>query len=166
MRILFDSKNPQFKKPFGCLKPGQECTLTIHIPSSVQTTAVSCVLNYEHGQIAQVADLTFLEKKGAYDYFRGSFSIPHEGLYFYYFRIETKTGCFKLFKEGDDTNMEAGDLWQVSCIPENFKTPDWAKGATIYQVCPDRFHKAGKCDLTGKLEPYTVHKYWHEEVEW
>ena len=166
MRILFDSKLPQFKTPFGCLTPGQECTLTIHIPSSVQATAVTCVLNHEYGEIAQLISLDFLQKKGPYDHFQGSFSIPETGLYFYFFRIETVNGCFKLFKEGDDTNMEAGDLWQVSCIPDHFTTPDWAKGATIYQVFPDRFNKAGKCDLSGKLEPYTVHKYWYEDVDW
>ena len=166
MRILFDSKLPQFKTPFGCLTPGQECTLTIHIPSSVQTTAVTCVLNYEHGDIAQLIPMGYKMKKGPYDYFQGMFSIPCTGLYFYYFRIETRNGCFKLFKEGDDTNMEAGDQWQLSCVPADFHTPDWAKGATIYQVFPDRFNKAGKVDLTGKLEPYTVHKYWYEDVEW
>ena len=166
MRILFDSKLPQFKTPFGCLTPGQECTLTIHIPSSVQTTAVTCVLNYEHGDIAQLIPMGYKTKKGPYDYFQGMFSIPCTGLYFYYFRIETRNGCFKLFKEGDDTNMEAGDQWQLSCVPADFHTPDWAKGATIYQVFPDRFNKAGKVDLTGKLEPYTVHKYWYEDVEW
>ena len=166
MRILFDSKLPQFKTPFGCLTPNEECTLTIHIPASVQTTSVTCVLNYEHGEIAQLIPMGYKIKKGPYDYFQGSFSIPYTGLYFYYFRIETRTGCFKLYKEGDDTNMEAGDLWQVSCVPESFRTPDWAKGATIYQVFPDRFNKAGKVDLTGKLEPYTVHKYWYDEVDW
>ena len=105
-------------------------------------------------------------KKGPYDIFQGKFSIPHTGLYFYYFYITTRTGSFRLFKTGDDTNMEAGDLWQVSCVPADFTTPDWAKGATIYQVFPDRFNAAGKVNLAGKLEPYTLHRYWHEEVEW
>ena len=57
-------------------------------------------------------------------------------------------------------------MWQISCIPADFTTPDWAKGAVIYQLFPDRFRKSGQCDLTGKLQPYTVHKYWHEEVQW
>ena len=166
MRILFDSKQTQFKSPFGTLTPNQECTLNIHIPSTVQAGTVSCVLNYEHGETAQIIPLTFRMKKGPYDIFQGKFSIPHTGLYYYYFRIDCKTGTFKLLKQGDDTNMESGDLWQVSCVPENFTTPDWAKGATIYQVFPDRFHKSGKVDLTGKLEPYTIHRHWYEEVEW
>ena len=166
MRILFDSKNPQFKTPFGCLTPSQDCTLTIHIPATVQTTGVTLILEYEDGGLAQVFDLGFYKKSGPYDLFRGTFSIPHTGLYFYYFRIENQDGSFRLFKQGDQTNMEAGDKWQISCVPAGFSTPDWAKGATIYQVFPDRFNKAGKVDLTGKLAPYTVHKYWYDEVEW
>lgn len=166
MRILFDSKQLQYKSPFGTLTPGQVCTLTIQIPSTVQTTGVTCILNYEHGATAHQFPLSFQTKEGPYDIFQGDFSIPYTGLYFYYFRIDTRNGSFRLFKQGDDTNMEAGDLWQVSCVPADSKTPDWAKGATIYQVFPDRFCKAGTVDLTGKLEPYTIHQNWHEEVDW
>ena len=166
MRILFDSKQPQFKTPFGTLVPDQICTLHIHIPSSVQASKVICALNYDHGQLAQEIPMKCVKKKGAYDVYEGSFSIAKEGLYFYFFQIVTPTGAFKLYKAGDETNMEAGDLWQVSCVPANFHTPDWAKGATIYQVFPDRFHRSGVCDLTGKLEPYTIHPNWYEEVDW
>ena len=166
MRILFDSKQSQFKTPFGTLEPNQVCTLNIHIPSSVQTTHVNCILTYENGSPAQEAPLEYKMKRGAYDIFQGKFSLPDTGLYFYYFRITTRTGGFRLFKQGDETNMEAGDLWQVSCVPADFTTPDWAKGATIYQIFPDRFFASGKVNLAGKLEPYTVHKDWYEDVDW
>lgn len=166
MRILFDSKLPQYKTPFGTLAPGQECTLNIQIPSAVQTTRVVCHLSYADGGEAQQVGLEFKMKKGPYETWQGKFSIPETGLYFYYFVIHHRTGSFRLFKQGDDTNMEAGDLWQVSCCPADFDTPEWARGATIYQLFPDRFNCSGKVDLTGKLEPYTIHKYWHEEVEW
>jgi glycosidase len=166
MRILFDSKQPQFKTPFGTLTPEEKCTLHIHIPSSVGAKLVECVFQNEDGSPAFICTMEYAMKQGAYDIFRGNFTLEKTGLYFYFFRITQKNGCFRLFKSGNDTNMEAGDLWQVSCVPADFTTPDWAKGATIYQIFPDRFHKAGRCDLTGKLEPYTVHKDWYEEVEW
>ena len=166
MRILFDSKKLQYKDPFGTLIPDQVCTLHIHIPSTVQATKVECVINHEHGATAQTVLMDFTKKQGPYDIFQGTFSFPECGLFFYFFRITTRTGGFRLFKVGDETNMEAGDCWQVSCIPADFTTPDWAKGALIYQIFPDRFAKAGKCDLTGKLEPYTVHRSWNEEVHW
>ena len=166
MRILYDSKQLQFKDPFGTLVPGQACTLNIHIPSSVQTTAVECIFTREDGSPAMSVGLDYHKMLGAYDIFQGRFSFETRGLYFYFFKITTRTGAFRLFKQGNDTNMEAGDLWQVSCVPADFQTPDWAKGATMYQIFPDRFHRSGKCDLTGKLKPYTVHDNWYDEVEW
>lgn len=166
MRILYDSKQLIYKTPFGTLTPEESCTLHIHVPHTVQADHVTCLLKYDGGQEAQNIPLYLTERKGAYDVFAGSFSIPYPGLYFYYFYIHNPSGGFRLFKEGDDTNMEAGDLWQLSCVPADFHTPDWAKGATIYQIFPDRFYKSGDCNLVGKLEPYTVHKSWHEEVEW
>ena len=166
MRILFDSKQPQFKTPFGTLIPDQVCTLHLHIPTTVGTTKAEILLQQENGMAYAGFPMELERTCGAYDIYRGEFSLPACGLYFYYFRITGITGTFRLFKYGDDTNMEAGALWQVSCIPADFTTPDWAKGAVIYQLFPDRFHKAGACDLTGKLEPYTVHEKWDEEVSW
>ena len=166
MRILFDSKQPQYKTPFGTLVPDQTCTLNIHVPSTVNAQRVLCIINHEYGATAQEVTLDPVMKKGAYDIFRGSFSIANPGLYFYYFRVIAPNNSFRLFKVGDDTNMEAGDMWQLSCVPATFTTPEWARGATIYQIFPDRFHKSGDCDLTGKQKPYTVHPNWYEEVDW
>ena len=166
MRILFDSKQSCFKTPFGTLKPGEPCTLHIHVPSSVGATKVTMNLCYQDNSHAQSTELLLLERKGPYDIFRGEFSISHTGLYFYYFYIHKPEGGFRLFKQGDDTNMEAGTMWQVSCVPADFHTPDWSKGAIIYQIFPDRFCRVGYPDLTGKLEPYTVHENWYEEVSW
>ena len=166
MRILFDSKKICYKDPFGTLIPHQDCTLHIHIPCTVKTSAVSCVMCREDGSELFAAHMHHLEQQGPYDIWQGSFRLKQPGLYFYYFRITGHTGTFRLFKQGNDTNMEAGDCWQVSCIPQDFTTPNWAKGAVIYQVFPDRFCASGKTDLTGKLEPYTLHESWDEEVAW
>ena len=166
MRILYDSRKLCHKTPFGTLTPIQYCTMTVHVPSAVKTTMVSCIINREDGSHAMNADLPYKETQGPYDIFQGTFRVEYPGLYFYYFYISHQSGGFRLFKQGDQTNMEAGDMWQLSCIPADFHTPDWAKGAIIYQVFPDRFNRAGEVDLTGKLEPYTLHKYWHEEIDW
>ncbi len=166
MRILFDSKHLQFKDPFGILLPQQNCTLRIHIPSSVQATAVQCRFSGPDGEAVMNVPMNRESTLGAYDIFRGDFSFDNTGLYFYYFYITKPDGGFRLFKYGNDTNMEDGDLWQVSCIPADFSVPQWAMGATMYQIFPDRFCKAGDVDLTGKLEPYTVHKNWNEDVHW
>ena len=166
MRILFDSKQLRFKDPFGTLIPNETCTLHIMVPNSVGTIGAECIFCPDGGGQELSFPLTFEKKDGPYDIWKGDFSIDRTGLFFYYFRIHKQEGSFRLFKQGNDTNMEAGNCWQLSIVPADFTTPDWAKGAIIYQVFPDRFYKSGKCDLTGKLKPYTVHKNWNEEVEW
>ena len=166
MRILFDSKKTEYKTPFGTVTPEEVCTLHIHIPVTVPAVSVRCVFTWENGSDAFSVEMPCVETRGSYRIFRGEFSISQPGLYFYHFRIQKPTSSFRLFKQGDDTNMEAGDCWQLSCIPADFTTPDWAKGALIYQVFPDRFYKSGDCDLTGKLTPYILHENWDEEVAW
>ena len=166
MRILFDSKKAEFKAPFGCVAPGQTVTLHLHIPTAVSAWKVEIVLCYEDGSPARYHEMYRIEQRGAYDIYEGDFSLFAPGLHFYYFQIHAPHGMFRLFKQGDDTNMEAGDLWQVSCIPSDFYTPRWAQGAVIYQVFPDRFARSGWCDCTGKLQPYSVHDNWYDEVDW
>ena len=166
MRILFDSKKKDFKTPFGTLSVGQLCTLNVHIPKQVGCIKAECVLHPDDGGETVAVPMCCTEEKGAYQIFSGTFCLERPALYFYYFVITKPDSSFRLFKYGDDTNMEAGDCWQLTCTPADFVTPDWAKGAVIYQVFPDRFAKSGECDLTGKLEPYTIHENWNEEVEW
>ncbi len=166
MRILYNSKLLAYKRPFGTLVPNQTCTLRVDVPHSVQTTHITVIVNHENGSHAWESTLHFSRQEGPYDHFEGQLVCPYRGLFYYYFYVHTRGGGFRLFKQGDDTNMEAGDCWQLSCVPADFTTPDWAKGAIIYQVFPDRFHKAGKTSLRGKLTPYTVHKNWNEEVDW
>ena len=165
MRILFDSQKTEYKSPFGTLTEGQSCYLHIHIPCSVGATKVECILDFEDGAAGAVCDFHKESILGAYEVWSGSFTLT-PGLYFYYFKIYKPEGSFRLFKYGNDTNMEAGSRWQITCTPADFTTPDWAKGAIIYQVFPDRFCRAGNCDFQGKLEPYCVHQDWNEEVHW
>lgn len=165
MRILFDSKNEAYKTPFGTLTPGQSCTLNVSIPSNLQTSAAEVILEDCEGKPAETFPLTRVTIEGDYDIFSCTFRLQRCGLYFYYFRITAVTGPFRLFRQGRDTNMEAGDKWQLSCIPADFQTPDWAKGAVMYQIFPDRFFRSGACSTAGKLQPFHLHENWEDTPE-
>lgn len=166
LRILYNSRSPEFKEPFGTLTPEDRCTLRIKIPCHCQTRAVLLHIMEENGADHQDVPMTLLETLPPYETWTCRFMLPVPGLYFYYFRITTENEQFKLLKFGEDTNMEEGDWWQISSVCQEFPVPDWARGAVMYQVFPDRFAKSGRCDLTGKLEPYVVHERWDEEVHW
>ena len=86
MRILYDSKQLKYKTPFGTLTPDTPCTMPIYVPSTVQATMMSCIINKADGSHAMNADLPFKEKSGPYDIFQGTFSMGECGLFFYFFR--------------------------------------------------------------------------------
>ena len=159
MRILFDSKLSQFKTPFGTLKPAETCRLRLDIPVSCRTVKAEAVflLDDEKTEHFRVP-LQKTEENALYEAWSGEFSLQ-PGLYFYYFQITTQNESFRLFRQGSsDTNMEEGGLWQVSCVEDKYPVPEYARGAVMYQIFPDRFYQSGTCDCTGKLQPYWVHE--------
>ena len=105
MRILFDSHNPQYKTPFGTLVPEEVCTMRVHIPVSCRTKSVWLVLRSDSGAFAQDVTCSLVETVGDYEIWQGEFSLSVPDLYFYYFRVHNHGGSFRLYKQGDDTNM-------------------------------------------------------------
>ncbi len=93
-----------------------------------------------------------------YEVYTTEFSLFAKDLYFYYFKITTQNEVFDLFRQGDDTNIGVGDLWQITCFDKEYDTPADFKGRVMYQIFPDRFAKCGMVNPTGKLEPYQLHE--------
>lgn len=158
MRILYNSKDTDFKSPFGPLTEGQKCKISIHIPRSCQTEEVKLMFLLEDMSDHSAVPMELCGKTEDYDIFSCTFALERADLYFYYFRIRTKNEIFSLYKEGyDQTNMEAGELWQLSCIPADFKVPEKYFGSVMYQIFPDRFNQTGECDVSEKLKPFWIH---------
>lgn len=158
LRILYNSLDIVYKTPFGTVKPGECCTMTVAIPCSCQTTEVALVLQYENGSFFREEAFVLERTEDPYEYYKVEFSLSEPGLFFYYFRICTQNERFRLFRQGTDTNMEAGDLWQLSCVTDALPVPEEFQGRVFYQIFPDRFHQAGECDCKDKLTPYWVHE--------
>lgn len=160
MRILFDSRQTQYKTPFGTLRTGECCVLQIRIPTEVGTSGVRLMLeDSEHAVCAELPFSFASRGEDGYELWRLEFTRQETGLHFYWFRIDKRGGgSFRLFRQGSDTNMEAGEKWQLSVIPADFTVPDFAPGAVMYQIFPDRFARSGSCDLTYKLQPFWVHE--------
>lgn len=167
MRILYDSKNSEYKSVFGPLRESQSCTFTIKIPSECKTKGVQLVFVNEDMSLFAEYHMRYAETKSYYDVYTRTLSLCERGLYFYKFFIETENSSFSLYKEGYDmTNMEEGDWWQLSCIPDDFKVDEKYFGKPIYQIFPDRFNKDGNCDLTNKLTPFALHTDISEPPEY
>lgn len=165
MRIIYDSFRAEYKSPFGVLRENESCRIRLDIPKTVPVTA--CELEFRDGCGENIIHVAMQKtgEYGAYGIFTAEFQLP-VGLYFYNFRIFKPDSSFRLFKLGHDTNMEAGELWQLSCICAESYVPDWARNAVVYQVFPDRFCREGSCRTEEKLSPWRLHDNWEEMPDW
>ena len=92
MRILYDSKNPEFKTPFGTLKRNQDCKINIHIPMHCRTTEVTLEIFKESGGNYAAVFLSKSREYDEYEVYSAQFHIKDIGLYFYRFYIKTQDG--------------------------------------------------------------------------
>lgn len=97
MRILYDSKSVNHKKPFGCVNPSQKVWICIHVPRHCLAHSVEV---HTSGEEELAFPLSKTDFRNDYDIFSGEISFQKCGLYFYKFRILSPTGDFELFKEG------------------------------------------------------------------
>lgn len=153
MNILFDSRNAEYKQVFGPLRVGQECRFCVKMPAELQTRAVTLLAEGLRLPLQRAGS------EGDYERFEGVLRPEQLGVYFYRFDIEDKNGAYRLFRRGCDTNIEDGDLWQLSVLPADYAPPEDFRGAVYYQIFPDRFCRAGGADLSEKLGPYTLRDF-------
>lgn len=159
MRILYDSKLLQYKKPFGCLRQDESCTIHIDIPCHCHTLEVYLCVENDAKTIDLQIPLSLSAKTEDYETYEGTFSLSECDLYFYHFLIVTEDTTFTLWKEGEDqTNISVGEPWQLTCYHADYNTPDSFKGQVMYQIFPDRFYQEGECDLSEKLQPFFLYK--------
>ena len=93
MRILYNSKDLKFKKPFGCVRENENIEINIHIPKSVETIKVSIVFKNDNDVCKQV-ELVKQDEYEMYEIYNASFSMNKADLYFYYFKIDAKYSSF------------------------------------------------------------------------
>ena len=157
MEILFDSKKEECKAPFGCLRVGEACTLRLRVPDCCHYKRGWLVVKNDGGTVLE-KPLWEESASPPYTIYKTNFALFETGLYFYYFRIEAEQSTFSLYKRGNGTNMEEGERWQVSCIPEDFRTPDAFKGAVFYQIFPDRFSQESVLGKEEKKTDFLLHE--------
>lgn len=81
--------------------------------------------------------MKFYQTEDEYDYYISSCKVPSSGeIVNYYFRIESKEEI--LYYDFSGVSTSVPDRFKFRLIPD-YSTPNWAKGAVMYQIFVDRF---------------------------
>ncbi len=157
--LKFDSRNAQFKSPFGAVATDRRVQLFFPVHNSLKATGVLFVLR---GKEEKKLNMTLVGNDGEYDKYSLDFSVPVAGVYYYRFEIVTDNG-YLFVGRGEGGKAVMGDWlpeWQLTVFDKSYTTPEWLKGGVIYQIFPDRFYRVedGVRPVKGPF------KAWDEEL--
>ncbi len=140
-QIFFDSKDEDYKAPFGAVATGETVTFTIATGEDATDVklVVKGVKSYTMEKVAEKARELGSQK------WTCTAEFDTIGEYDYYFAVSNGSDV-KVYGD-DDGNYGTGKVSDLNgVIPYDlvvyeagYKTPDWMKNAVIYQIFPDRF---------------------------
>ena len=144
MKILHNSRKPEYREPFGAAQTGTKVSLAIEIsdpsPESVR-------LMLWNGDDPAVHYLEMSEEEAGR--YTAAFPLPDEGcLVWYAFEIETEREDDRaVFYYGNNTEDLGGEgrvyvddphRYQIT-VYKPAEVPEWYKNGIVYQIFPDRF---------------------------
>ena len=145
VRELFDSRNTEYRSPFGAVREGTTVLFRIRIPRWVGCRG-AFLLRRPDGDADRLDGMFWAgQEDESYEWWDCRYTPETAGLIWYGFTLETDQGRRYLVRRSDGTaalSVAPGPLWQLTCYERDFQTPDWLAGGVMYQIFPDRFARA------------------------
>ena len=164
---VFDSRNQQYKTPYGAVPCSTEISLTLCPP--VEDNFVSCALLL-HSEFADTHCEVTLSPAGqdaGRAVFSGTFcaaSAPE--LMWYAFRFTRANGeQVWLGRNGFCTDGHPA-RWQQTVYDDALPCPDWFGRGVTYQIFPDRFCRTFVPDAAHMPGSRVVHQDWNAPMEY
>ena len=108
-------------------------------------------------------DLTKESTKGEFTYYKIEWNLEEE-LFYYCFEIEDKNGEICYFNRCGVSKYII-DEYDFMIVP-GFSTPDWAKGAVMYQIYTDRFFNGDPTNDVETREYFYIDDYSEKVTDW
>ncbi len=165
-QVIYNARYEEYKCPFGAVSNNTEVVFNIKISSEIIHDKVFFIYRADN---SNSSNYIYMDKTESYDgYFtyscKVSFNLP--GLYFYRFEIKNNDEIKFIGKKNNKAII--GDWlpeWQLTVYDKDFNTPDWAKGALMYQIFPDRFKRSDNFTYLKAKNERKIHQSWDEIPE-
>lgn len=167
---LFNSRNKEYRSPFGALPFGTNLHLKIVLPRDLGCSSAVAVMKDDRFGDSQVSSMYWCGMVGDdHEQWECDILVDHIGLYWYHFALETRYGRRFIMKgfggEGFLSENENEPRYQFLCYEKDFQTPDWMPGGIMYQIFPDRFYCSGE-PKTGIYPDKKMQTEWDVIPDW
>ena len=153
-RALFSDETRQYRTPFEP-EPGDVVTIRFRTLKN-NVDAVYFISG------AMRSRMIFTESKEGFDYYSIDIEVGTEAIHYYF---EIQSGKIVCYYNELGVSRELQEQYSFGIVP-GFKTPDWAKGAVMYQIFVDRFCNGDPFNdvLTG--EYYYINSQCNRIEDW
>ena len=136
---FYNSLDLTCKSPFGAVKAGQPVTFNLTVPEDLGYVDPHLVLTKDCEDPVHYR-MEFTGQTPKVNHFALTVTPTTSGLYFYHFDLYTDFRRIYRTSGGEGVlSWTDGQDWQLTVYEPDFKTPDWLKNGTMYQIFPDRF---------------------------
>lgn len=162
----FDSRNPIYRSKIGAVASGENLKLRLLLHNDAYCTAAYLILINDFTSTTQEIPLTPAEGLENYQFWDCELTLD-TGLYWYFFRYESRYGEFFVTKCAHSTGFVSrdGKPWQQTVYDNDFNTPNWLDGGIIYQIFPDRFYNSGMAKKNIPADRY-ICEDWSKQPEY
>ena len=136
---FYNSLDSACKSPFGAIPAGQAVTFNLTVPEDLGYVDPHLVLTKDRENPVHYR-MEFTGQTPRVNHFTLTVTPTTSGLYFYHFDLYTDFRRIYRTPGGEGVlSWTEGQEWQLTVYEPDFKTPDWLKSGTMYQIFPDRF---------------------------
>lgn len=158
-----------FNRPIGAIKNNECKEFRILLKENLNNTSLSLVIYKNYDQThSNKYEMNIIKNIDGYNLYSCVISPLETGIYNYFFEM----GYDNEIKIVSRDNWEACVTeymlpWQITVYDKDFKTPDWVKGKTMYQIFPDRFKKSEsyKPLVAVNEDERKIHTNWYDTPE-
>ena len=131
---FYNSLDLTCKSPFGAVKAGQPVTFSLTVPEDLGYVDPHLVLTKDCEDPVHYR-MEFTGQTPKVNHFALTVTPTTSGLYFYHFDLYTDFRRIYRTPGGEGVlSWTDGQDWQLTVYEPDFKTPDWLKNGTMYQI--------------------------------
>jgi len=168
MSKIFDSRDENYRSPYGAVAQGTEIDIRFCPPRSWRTKKVALMVWYDdRGEMVELP-MKWRGLSGAQDVYRGA--IPTEGVIgpiWYHFKLEHLDGHIDYYGNNLKCRGGTGQLYdhdpvgyQITVYLPEYNVPEWYGNGITYQIFPDRFNRT---EIPKPIRERVVHEDWEDE---
>lgn len=158
---MYSYNSRKDKYPFGAVRVGEQVTVNFSVNRRLCPSAVRLMLRF--GKITEVRSLKCVKRLEEKNIYSCSFTLSHEGIFFYRFEVEYTSSDFHYIGRNCLGSAVVGEFlpeWQLTVYPLNYDAPLRSGADIIYHIFVDRFAKAGGVSMPR----FGVMKQWKDDV--